>query len=155
MSHSTRVRMFTVSGAMFYEMLSGKRPFEATTVSGVINRHLYEPPPPFCLLARDPAKNLDRNHARPRERSGCSATVSDGTSAANAVNLATDQTDKNPDFIRVIRGSFTRVSTAIQFTSHVLPPSSENACSNRYRSCEIFVITNRTSIARPLYVSWL
>jgi hypothetical protein len=34
-------------GAMFYEMLSGKRPFEADTVSGVINRHLYEPPPPF------------------------------------------------------------------------------------------------------------
>jgi serine/threonine-protein kinase len=35
-------------GAMFYEMLSGKRPFEADTVSGVINRHLYEPPPPFA-----------------------------------------------------------------------------------------------------------
>jgi len=34
-------------GAMFYEMLSGKRPFEADTVSGVINRHLYDPPPPF------------------------------------------------------------------------------------------------------------
>jgi protein kinase-like protein/redoxin len=34
-------------GAMFYEMLSGKRPFEGDTVSGVINRHLYEPPPPF------------------------------------------------------------------------------------------------------------
>ena len=35
-------------GAMFYEMLSGKRPFEEPTVSGVINRHLYEPPPPFA-----------------------------------------------------------------------------------------------------------
>ena len=34
-------------GAMFYEMLSGKRPFEESTVSGLINRHLYEPPPPF------------------------------------------------------------------------------------------------------------
>lgn len=34
-------------GAMFYEMLSGKKPFEAETVSGVINRHLYEPPPPL------------------------------------------------------------------------------------------------------------
>jgi serine/threonine-protein kinase len=33
---------------MFYEMLSGKRPFEAETVSGVINRHLHEPPPPFA-----------------------------------------------------------------------------------------------------------
>ena len=28
-------------GAMFYEMLSGERPFAAETVSGVINRHLY------------------------------------------------------------------------------------------------------------------
>ena len=34
-------------GAMFYEMLSGKKPFGAETVSGVINRHLTEPPPPF------------------------------------------------------------------------------------------------------------
>ncbi len=34
-------------GAMFYEMLSGEQPFGAATVSGVINRHLYEPPPPF------------------------------------------------------------------------------------------------------------
>jgi serine/threonine-protein kinase len=34
-------------GAMFYEMLSGKRPFEGDTVSGLINRHLYEPPPPL------------------------------------------------------------------------------------------------------------
>jgi tRNA A-37 threonylcarbamoyl transferase component Bud32 len=34
-------------GAMFYEMLAGKRPFDGNTVSGVINRHLYEPPPPF------------------------------------------------------------------------------------------------------------
>jgi len=34
-------------GAMFYEMLSGKRPFEAETVSGLISRHLQEPPPPF------------------------------------------------------------------------------------------------------------
>jgi serine/threonine-protein kinase len=34
-------------GAMFYEILSGKKPFEADTVSGVINRHLYEPPPPL------------------------------------------------------------------------------------------------------------
>jgi serine/threonine-protein kinase len=35
-------------GTMFYEMLSGKRPFEAETVSGVINRHLQEPPPPLA-----------------------------------------------------------------------------------------------------------
>jgi predicted Ser/Thr protein kinase len=34
-------------GAMFYEMLAGTRPFDAETVSGVINRHLYDPPPPL------------------------------------------------------------------------------------------------------------
>lgn len=34
-------------GAMFYEMLAGMRPFGAETVSGVINRHLSEPPPPL------------------------------------------------------------------------------------------------------------
>jgi len=34
-------------GAMFYEMVSGKRPFGAETVSGVINKHLYDAPPPL------------------------------------------------------------------------------------------------------------
>ena len=43
-------------GAMFYEMLSGKRPFDETTVSGVINRHLYEPPPPFAESLRIPRR---------------------------------------------------------------------------------------------------
>ncbi|HEX5885873.1 MAG TPA: protein kinase [Pyrinomonadaceae bacterium] len=43
-------------GAMFYEILSGKKPFEAETVSGVINRHLYEPPPPLPLTFGIPRK---------------------------------------------------------------------------------------------------
>jgi len=34
-------------GAMLYEMLTGERPFMAETVSGVINKHLYEDPPPL------------------------------------------------------------------------------------------------------------
>jgi hypothetical protein len=32
-------------GAMFYEMVSGKRPFVSEKVSGIINKHLYEAPP--------------------------------------------------------------------------------------------------------------
>ena len=43
-------------GAMFYEMLSGKRPFAAETVSGVINRHLSEPPPPFSPALEIPRR---------------------------------------------------------------------------------------------------
>jgi len=43
-------------GAMFYEMLSGARPFDAETVSGVINRHLYEPPPPFVESLKIPRR---------------------------------------------------------------------------------------------------
>lgn len=35
-------------GAMFYEMLSGERPFAAQTVSGVINKHLYEEARPLA-----------------------------------------------------------------------------------------------------------
>lgn len=34
-------------GAMFYEMVSGERPFAAETVSGVISKHIYEDPPPL------------------------------------------------------------------------------------------------------------
>jgi hypothetical protein len=34
-------------GVMFYEMLSGSRPFTSERVSGIINKHLYETPPPL------------------------------------------------------------------------------------------------------------
>ncbi|HUE81694.1 MAG TPA: protein kinase [Pyrinomonadaceae bacterium] len=34
-------------GAMFYEMLSGERPFASETVSGIVNKHLYEEVPPL------------------------------------------------------------------------------------------------------------
>jgi serine/threonine-protein kinase len=43
-------------GAMFYEMLSGKKPFAEETVSGVINRHLTEPPPPFSPALEIPRR---------------------------------------------------------------------------------------------------
>ena len=42
-----------------------------------------------------------------------------------------------------------RVSTAIQFTSHDAPPSSENACSKRQDVAVISEITKRTRIGRP------
>lgn len=34
-------------GVMFYEMLAGQRPFISDRVSGIMNKHLYEDPPPF------------------------------------------------------------------------------------------------------------
>ena len=34
-------------GATFYEILSGEQPFRAERVSGIINKHLYEEPPPL------------------------------------------------------------------------------------------------------------
>jgi predicted Ser/Thr protein kinase len=43
-------------GAMFYEMLSGKKPFAEETVSGVINRHLTEPPAPFSPALEIPRR---------------------------------------------------------------------------------------------------
>src|SRR5215216_3618855 len=43
-------------GAMFYELLSGRRPFKAETVSGVINRNLTEPPPPFSPALEIPRR---------------------------------------------------------------------------------------------------
>src|SRR2546425_10417733 len=50
--------------------------------------------------------------------------------------------------------SFIRVSVAIQFTSHVLPPSSENACSKRHEFGVMSEMTKRTKMARPSSVSW-
>lgn len=46
-----------------------------------------------------------------------------------------------------------RVSVAIQLTSQVLPPSSENDCTKRAESGLMSQITKRTRIARPLSVS--
>jgi hypothetical protein len=55
-------------GAMFYEMLSGKRPFEAETVSGLISRHLQEPPPPFDLSLGIPRRvSMGIMHALAKE----------------------------------------------------------------------------------------
>ncbi|HEY6046654.1 MAG TPA: protein kinase [Pyrinomonadaceae bacterium] len=34
-------------GVIFYELLSGNRPFVSEKVSGIINKHLYETPPPL------------------------------------------------------------------------------------------------------------
>lgn len=45
---------------------------------------------------------------------------------------------------------FSRVSTATQLSSQVLPPSSEKACSKRMESAVIGVMMNRTTVARPL-----
>jgi hypothetical protein len=45
------------------------------------------------------------------------------------------------------------VSTATQFTSHVFPPSAENACSKWAESGVITVMTNRTFTGFPSSVS--
>jgi hypothetical protein len=46
------------------------------------------------------------------------------------------------------------VSVAIQFSSQVLPPSSEKDCSNRHEFEVMSDVKNRTKMARPLSVSW-
>lgn len=43
-------------GTMLYEMLSGKRPFAAEKVSGIINKHLYDAPPPLPASLAIPRK---------------------------------------------------------------------------------------------------
>src|ERR1700752_100974 len=43
-------------GAMFYEMLSGKRPFAGETVSDLIKQHLSEPPPPLPSTLKIPRR---------------------------------------------------------------------------------------------------
>src|SRR5581483_10357926 len=50
--------------------------------------------------------------------------------------------------------SCTRVSVAIQLTSHVLPPSSENACSKRHEVEVMSDQTFRTRIILPSNSSW-
>src|SRR5882762_7911637 len=54
----------------------------------------------------------------------------------------------------VLPVGFNRVSTAIQLTSHVLPPSSEKACSNRHETGVMSDQMLRTRIILPLNISW-
>jgi hypothetical protein len=49
----------------------------------------------------------------------------------------------------LLSSSFTRVWSVIQFTSHVLPPSSENDCSKWGESVSVFDQRNRTKTDLP------
>jgi serine/threonine-protein kinase len=42
-------------GVVFYEMLSGRAPFESSTPEGYIGKHLHTPPPPLDVSALPPA----------------------------------------------------------------------------------------------------
>src|SRR5258706_8073871 len=53
-----------------------------------------------------------------------------------------------------LHGDVRPVSVAIQLTSYVLPPSSENDCSKRQEVAVMSLMTNRTKMARSLSVSW-
>jgi len=64
--------------------------------------------------------------------------------------LTASSTARAIRFSRAKLPHFTRVSTAIQFVSQVLPPSSENACSKRHEFAVMSDHTLRTRIIRPL-----
>src|SRR5437667_11739461 len=59
-----------------------------------------------------------------------------------------------PNGASLARHFLTRVSIAIQFTSHVLPPSVENDCSNLQDSGLMSEMMKRTRTGRPLKSSW-
>src|SRR6202041_3338982 len=78
----------------------------------------------------------------------CGEDCSAGSCVAGAVAAATAGLYFSCGWLFSASGM--RVSTAIQFTSQVLPPSSEKACSKRH---ELAVISNqrlRTRMVRPL-----
>lgn len=90
-------------GAMLYEMLAGTPPFTAPTVTGVIAKHLTEPPPPLpvqsdlppalgaaCLhaLAKDPAARPPDATAFARElQAALTTTTTTAQPSANAMKV--------------------------------------------------------------------
>jgi serine/threonine-protein kinase len=65
-------------GAMLYEMLAGTPPFIATTPTGVVAKHLMEPPPPFPFQLGVPASVeavIGRALAKDRNMRQSDATV--------------------------------------------------------------------------------
>ena len=45
---------------VFYEALTGRRPFSADTPFGVLRKHLTEPPPPLSLVVPGLPPELER-----------------------------------------------------------------------------------------------
>jgi serine/threonine-protein kinase len=87
-------------GALLYEMLAGQPPFVATSITGVISKHLTEPPPsvpdnlkvPHALEAAI-ARALDKNpEARPRDAIEFAREVQAAGSGALATADASPQT---------------------------------------------------------------
>jgi eukaryotic-like serine/threonine-protein kinase len=65
-------------GAMLYEMLAGTPPFVASTPTGVVAKHLMEPPPPFAYQLGVPAAVeavIGRSLAKDRNMRQADATV--------------------------------------------------------------------------------
>jgi branched-chain amino acid transport system substrate-binding protein len=48
--HVDRLTDLYSLGVVAYEMLTGQTPFSGTTPQGVLYKHVFEPPPPICLL---------------------------------------------------------------------------------------------------------
>jgi tRNA A-37 threonylcarbamoyl transferase component Bud32 len=65
-------------GVMFYEILSGTRPFDASTVSGIIAKQLSEPPPPLSPTLTIPRRVSNAiMHALAKEPADRPATATD------------------------------------------------------------------------------
>src|SRR4029077_10796369 len=92
-----------------------------------------------------------------RGRGRCLCRIQDEDWEREAFGLVADlhlaATDEHVGQVSLFPCS-TRVSTAIQLTSQVLPPSSEKDCSKWQEIGVMSEITNRTKMARPLYISW-
>ena len=97
--------------------------------------------PAFSRMA--PAKNQRRRHMESRRGKTCLAWPSSADAPPDSSLLSTPQ----------LHSMGIRVSVAIQFTSQVLPPSSENACSKRQEFAVMSDQTLRTRIMRPLKFS--
>ncbi len=98
-------------GVIMYEMLSGRRPFEAATFTGVCMKHLTEPPPPFpdnlaippalevaikYALAKDPDARQEDAIAFARDlQAAGAASATQQVMPANAGGAAKEQLTKS------------------------------------------------------------
>lgn len=97
-------------GAMLYEMLSGGPPFRSNNITGLITKHLSEPPPEFPQLLEIPpglARVCFRALAKNREERQADAIVFDK-------ELQTALNDSNAYRTAVVQdGSGARISTGV------------------------------------------
>ena len=89
-------------GAMLFEMLAGRQPFQAETAETMLYKHLFEPPPAITTLRPDLPQSLDRLIARALAKNRDDRYQTAGALAESLHDVLLDNWMQRPEY--AVRG---------------------------------------------------